>query len=227
MFYFSWVFVGWKERVWGKLTASLQAPWRSWPIKWNPIFSLSWICEKYEKDACLLSRQNVPVFLFRIGFHVVKLNSLISSVLVTIDSLMQTNSSPGKTMLEKPQCNSDVPSDKQTCLKVAQLCPTLCEPMNYTVHGILQARMLEWVAVAFSRGSSQPRDWTQVPCIAGGFFTSEPPGKPKSLSMIVSRNQICNSAKRRGIGSRSYEFISCFLCSKYLCLEQVISPLCT
>ena len=113
MFYFSWVFVGWKERVWGKLTASLQAPWRSWPIKWNPIFSLSWICEKYEKDARLLSRQNVPVFLFRIGFHVVKLNSLISSVLVTIDSLMQTNSSPGKTMLEKPQCNSDVPSDKQ------------------------------------------------------------------------------------------------------------------
>ena len=44
--------------------------------------------------------------------------------------------------------------------------------MDYTVHGILQARILEWVAFAFSRGSSQPRDWTQVSCIAGGFFTS-------------------------------------------------------
>ena len=40
------------------------------------------------------------------------------------------------------------------------------------VHGILQARILEWVAVPFSRGSSQPRDWTQVSCMAGGFFTS-------------------------------------------------------
>ena len=44
--------------------------------------------------------------------------------------------------------------------------------MDYTVHGILQARILEWVTFPFSRGSSQPRDWAQVSCIAGGFFTS-------------------------------------------------------
>ena len=43
-------------------------------------------------------------------------------------------------------------------VKVAQPCPTLCDPMGYTVHGILQARTLEWVAIPFSRGSSQPRD---------------------------------------------------------------------
>ena len=42
----------------------------------------------------------------------------------------------------------------------------------WSVHGILQARVLEWVAFPFSRGSSQPRDWTQVSCIAGGIFTS-------------------------------------------------------
>ena len=42
----------------------------------------------------------------------------------------------------------------------------------FAVHGILQARTWEWVAYAFSRGSSHPRDWTQVSCIAGGFFTS-------------------------------------------------------
>ena len=48
----------------------------------------------------------------------------------------------------------------------------LCNHMDYTVHGILQARILEWVAVPFYRGSSQPRDWTQVSHIPGGLFTS-------------------------------------------------------
>ena len=57
-------------------------------------------------------------------------------------------------------------------MKVAQSCPTLCHPMDYTVHGILQARILEWVAVPFSKGSSQPRDWTQVSHIIDRFFTS-------------------------------------------------------
>ena len=57
-------------------------------------------------------------------------------------------------------------------VKVVQSCPALCGPMDYTVHRILQARILEWVAFPFSRGSSQPRDWTQVSHIAGRFFTS-------------------------------------------------------
>ena len=57
-------------------------------------------------------------------------------------------------------------------VKIAQLCSTLCGPMDYTVHGILQARIPEWVAIAFSRRSSQPRDGTQVSHIAGGFFIS-------------------------------------------------------
>ena len=56
--------------------------------------------------------------------------------------------------------------------KVTQLCPTLCDPMDYTVHGIPQARKLEWVAIPFSRVSSQPRDGTQVSYIAVRFFTS-------------------------------------------------------
>ena len=47
-------------------------------------------------------------------------------------------------------------------VKVAELCPTLCNPMDYTLHGILQARLLEWVAVPFSRESSQPWDQTQA-----------------------------------------------------------------
>ena len=53
-----------------------------------------------------------------------------------------------------------------------------CSPPGSSVHGISQARILEWVAISFSRGSSQPRNQTQVSCMAGGFFTTEPPGKP-------------------------------------------------
>ena len=55
---------------------------------------------------------------------------------------------------------------------VTQLCPTVYDLMDYTVHGILQARILEWVAVPFSRESSQSRDQIQVSRIAGGVFTS-------------------------------------------------------
>ena len=59
---------------------------------------------------------------------------------------------------------------------VAQLCLTLwdpmyCSPPGSSVHGIFHARILEWVAISFSRGSSQPRNRTQVSCIAGRFFT--------------------------------------------------------
>ena len=57
-------------------------------------------------------------------------------------------------------------------VKVTQSCPTLWDPMDSTVHGILQAGILKWVAFPFFRGSSQTRDWTQVSRIAGGFFTS-------------------------------------------------------
>ena len=57
----------------------------------------------------------------------------------------------------------------------AQACPTLCDPLDCSslgfVHGILQAGILEWVAISFSRGSSWPRDWNRVSCIIGRFFT--------------------------------------------------------
>ena len=61
---------------------------------------------------------------------------------------------------------------KRVKVKVIQSCLTLCDPMDYTVRGILQARILEWVAFPFSRGSSQPGDRTQLSHIAGSFFTS-------------------------------------------------------
>ena len=57
-------------------------------------------------------------------------------------------------------------------VKVTLSCPTLCDSMDYMVHGTLQARILEWVAVPSSRGSFQPRDQTQVSLTTSGFFTS-------------------------------------------------------
>ena len=62
------------------------------------------------------------------------------------------------------------------CVLFTQSCLTLCNPTDYSlpgfsVYGTLQARILEWIAILFSRGTSQPRDWTLVSCITGRFFT--------------------------------------------------------
>ena len=65
----------------------------------------------------------------------------------------------------KTTISCDEWSESESC----SVCLTLC---NLIVHGVLQARILEWVAFPFSRGSSQPRDWTLVSHIAGEFFTS-------------------------------------------------------
>ena len=65
---------------------------------------------------------------------------------------------------------------KYVAVWLLQLCQTL-RPHGSSVHGILQARTLEMVTISFPRGSSQPRDWTHVSCIAGRFFTTELPGK--------------------------------------------------
>ena len=77
------------------------------------------------------------------------------------------------------------------CL-VTQSCPILCNPMDCSppgssVHGILQARILEWIVIPFSRGSSQPKDQTWVFCTAGGFFTTELSGKPYGSMEGVKR----------------------------------------
>ena len=88
------------------------------------------------------------------------------------------------------QCFSKV-SELQVL--VTQLCLTVCDPMDYSppgfsVHGILQARILEWVAIPFSRGSSLCRDQTQVSCIAGRCFTVWAPGKSETALLLRSEN---------------------------------------
>ena len=69
------------------------------------------------------------------------------------------------------------------CVLVAQSCLTLCNLVDgslpgSSVHGILKARIVEWVAISFSRGSSQSRDRTQFPALQADCLPSESPGKP-------------------------------------------------
>ena len=67
-------------------------------------------------------------------------------------------------------------------VKATQSCPTLWEPMDYTVHGILQARIMEWAAFPFPRGSSQPKDRTS-PALQADSLPAEPQGKPKNTGV--------------------------------------------
>ena len=75
--------------------------------------------------------------------------------------------------------------DRHLKVKVTQSCPTLCDPMDYTVHGFLQARILEWVAFPFSRKSWQSRDRTRVSRIAGSL-PAEPPGCVCAVCKVAS-----------------------------------------
>ena len=68
-------------------------------------------------------------------------------------------------------------------VKVTQLCPTLYNPMDYTVHGILQARILEWVAFPFSRISSNPGIEPRSPTLQADSLPAEPQGKPKNTGV--------------------------------------------
>ena len=145
------------------------------------------------------------------------------------------------------------------CVLIAQSCLTLYDPMDCSlpgssVHGILQSRILEWVAMSSSRGSSQPRDQTQVSCIAGRFFTiwatrkswSWPtgsqipgPGGDRYVSTHISVSRIvtwlfltisgwaCNLHMNQGISKISiHYFPSSFCCMKKIILESMLFTTC-
>ena len=66
-------------------------------------------------------------------------------------------------------------------VKAAQSCPTLCDRLDFTVHGILQARILEWLAIPFSRGSPNPGIEPGSPVFQVDSLPTEPPGKPPKM----------------------------------------------
>ena len=95
-------------------------------------------------------------------------------------------------------------------VKVVQLCLTLCDPLDFTVHGIFQAKILEWVAYPFSSNSSRLRNQTEVCCVAGGFFISCPNREVLNWARV---NRVEYS--RWGIGEWKWEKnITCKLISE-------------
>ena len=76
-------------------------------------------------------------------------------------------------------------------VKVAQTCPALCNPMDYTVHGILQARILEWAGVPFSRGSSQPRIEPRSPAWQADSLPAELQGSMPCYSLVGGNVNLC------------------------------------
>ena len=99
--------------------------------------------------------------------------------------------------IRKPQCSSTNEQIKkmhyvQKCQLLSHMRlwnPMDCSPSGSSIHGILQARILDWVAISFLRGSSQPRDQIHVSCLAGRFFTTESPGKPL-FTQPLEKNKI-------------------------------------
>ena len=74
-----------------------------------------------------------------------------------------------------------------------------CSPPGSSIHGIFQSRTLGWVAIPFSRGYSQPRDWTQVSCIAGKFFIIWANRETKYSSVRLSRSVVSDSLQPHGL----------------------------
>ena len=104
--------------------------------------------------------------------------------------------------LEESTC---LTSESEIESEVAQSCPTLFDPMDgdlpgSEVHGIFQARILEWAAISFSRGSSQPRDQTQVSCIADRCFTVWATSEARLTSDYTTKQQ---SSRQYGTGTKT------------------------
>ena len=111
--------------------------------------------------------------------------------------------------------------------EVAQSCLTLCDPMDCSlpgssVHGIFKARVLEWVAISFSRGYSQPRNWIRVSWIAGEFFTTEKPPLKSTWQIIVSHKCFLNEEQTNEL---SWFYLLWGLCV-FTCLSLTCSKLC-
>ena len=106
--------------------------------------------------------------------------------------------------------------------KSLQSCPTHCDPVDCSlpessVHGILQARILEWVAMPSSRGSSRPRDQIRISCcscLADGFFTTGPLGKPAIVLYIITNLNISLlkwTSNYRHTQSHSHRYLQTYL----------------
>jgi len=127
--------------------------------------------------------------------HIIKISELTRCLLSStpgqgqgteINRFYTKNGGMGKLPLALEKRSESPPGSQFCCCVIAKSCLTLCHLMDCSlpgssVHGIFQARILDWVTISFSRGSSQLRGPIHVFCIAGRFFTAEPPGKSKQV----------------------------------------------
>ena len=103
-----------------------------------------------------------------------------------------------------------------------------CNLPGSSAHGVFQAKILEWVAISFSRGSSQPRDQTCISCIAGRFLTAEPPGKLTLLCrqiLVVSCSIFAPEAPEIQTPSQSSKASSCYQLARALCLRHLFATI--
>ena len=149
----------------------------SYQIGKNPKIWQYTVSETVRKWLPLYSAGRNPAPPVPIKVHLSVSNKIIDTFIYWLSSSMSRSLSPRYTGV----CMC-------ACMLSLQPCPTLCDPMDcsvlpgFSIHGIFQAGILEWVAMYSSKGSSQPRDWTHgscVFCITDGFFTSKPLGKPQ------------------------------------------------
>ena len=96
-------------------------------------------------------------------------------------------------------------------VKVAQSCPTLCDPMDCTVHGILQTRILDWVAFSFSRGSSWPRNQTRSPALQADCLPTELSGKLLLYINISILRECFMQTSHTHSSPRLWQYVAIFL----------------
>ena len=160
----------------------------------------------------------------------------LSLILCQYPSLVPRVLSPGlpQTLLPRRRNENQVlylPEENWVMTKVvlclvSQSCLTLCDPVDYSppgssVHGILQARILEQVAMPFSRRSSQPRDRTQVSCIAGGFFTDWATREAQWQRLACCKNNYVTLPRSNGnyleiVCSSGYQLLICFSTDRWI-----------
>ena len=165
----------WVDGELGKEQSISKGAWTSWG--YTPYICLA---VDFPLSAALWTLTRVRQALCPGSSHFVLVSIITLSLLYHQDVLTPSLCLPPSLLsefLQLRESHSSVyswsgPLTQKVKVKVAQSYPTLCDPMYYTTHGILQARILEWVAFPFSRRSFQPRDWTQFSCMAGRFFTS-------------------------------------------------------
>ena len=93
-----------------------------------------------------------------------------------------------------------------------------CIPPGSSVHGISQARTVEWVDISFSRGPSWPKNWNCISCLASGFFTTEPPGK---LKYDVTLAFFCRCSLSSWRSSPLFHFAELFVLKSWMVLDSV------